>query len=72
MSVIVPLFAVSKDACNDKAVTSGNQTYACVTFWLGMTLFGPEVKTSTHDLFYKSSKTNSSVIMAPYLVVIVI
>lgn len=38
VSVIVPLFAVPKDSCNDKAVTSGNQTYVCVTFGLGMTL----------------------------------
>lgn len=32
MSIIVLLFAVPKDACNDKAVTNGNQTYVCVTF----------------------------------------
>jgi len=39
MSIIVLLFVVPKDACNDKAVTSGNQTYGCVTFWLEMTLW---------------------------------
>ena len=32
MSVIVPLFAVPKYSCNNKAVTSENQTYVCVTF----------------------------------------